>query len=90
MLRAAETLLQGCPSTLRWRRRSSSGFTQYAYAFVAFEADKLQAQDARAAQQLNERAARLYQRAHRHAIRALLLSPTPTDASAGFCCRAYR
>ena len=37
---------------------TAGGFTQYAYAFVAFEADRLDATDARAAEQLRHRAAR--------------------------------
>jgi hypothetical protein len=49
----------------------AGGFTQYAYAFVAFDADRLEASDARAAQRLRARAARLYWRAHRHAMAAL-------------------
>jgi predicted anti-sigma-YlaC factor YlaD len=49
----------------------ASGFTQYAYAFVSFEADQLQSKDAKAAQRMKERAARLYARAHGHAMTAL-------------------
>lgn len=49
----------------------AGGFTQYAYAFVACEADQLEASDARGAERLRQRAARLYERAHRHAMNAL-------------------
>jgi hypothetical protein len=49
----------------------SSGFTQYAYAFVSFEAERIEAKDAKAAHDLRERAARLYLRAQRHAMAAL-------------------
>ena len=52
----------------------AAGFTQYAYAFVAFEAEKTESVNAKAAFVLRERAARLYGRAHRHAMRALELS----------------
>lgn len=51
----------------------ASGFTQYAYAFVAFEAEKLEVTDVRAAARQRQRAARLYQRAQRHAMAALEL-----------------
>lgn len=49
----------------------AAGFTQYAFAFVAGDADRLEVTDARAAQRLRLRAARLYARAHRHAMAAL-------------------
>ncbi|MEI7785467.1 MAG: TRAP transporter TatT component family protein, partial [Betaproteobacteria bacterium] len=52
----------------------AAGLTQYAYAFVAFEAERLQASNPKAAHALNERARRLYRRAHRHAMAALALS----------------
>lgn len=70
-LKLSESLLREVPGHLKLASAVSSGFTQYAYAFVAFEADKLEAQDAVAAQKLRERAARLYARAHRHAMAAL-------------------
>ena len=49
----------------------AGGFTHYAYAFVAFEADRLDATDDPAAEQLRRRAARLYQRGRDHALTAL-------------------
>jgi predicted anti-sigma-YlaC factor YlaD len=72
VLKASELLLAQRPGHRGLAESVAAGFTQYAYAFVAFEADRRQAADARAAQQLNERAARLYARAHRHAMQALL------------------
>ena len=51
----------------------ASGFAQYAYAFVAFDAERLEATDVRAALRQRQRAARLYERAHRHAMAALEL-----------------
>lgn len=71
-LKAAESLLRQVPDHLKLAETVSAGFTQYAYAFVAFEGEKLETRDARAAQRLQQRAARLYRRAHRHAMTALL------------------
>lgn len=70
-LKLSESVLRQTPDHLRLAEAVAGGFTQYAYAFVAFEADKLDARDAKAAQQLRERAARLYLRAQRHAMAAL-------------------
>jgi predicted anti-sigma-YlaC factor YlaD len=70
-LKLSESLLAEQPGHLGLATSVASGFTQYAYAFVAFEAEKLENQDARAAQRGRERAARLYARAQRHAFAAL-------------------
>ena len=70
-LKLSEGLLREAPDNLALAEAVAAGFTQYAFAFVAFEAERLESQDARAAQVLNERASRLYQRAHRHAMLAL-------------------
>lgn len=70
-LKLSESVLRETPGHLPLAEAVAAGFTQYAYAFVAFEGEKLQASDARAAQALNERAARLYARAQRHALTAL-------------------
>jgi hypothetical protein len=70
-LKVSESLLRQTPGHLPLAESVASGFTQYAYAFVAFEAERLAPTDAKAAHQLNERARRLYWRAHRHAMAAL-------------------
>jgi len=70
-LKLSESLLADNPGHLGLATAVASGFTQYAYAFVAFEAEKLEGQDARAAQRGRERAVRLYARAQRHAFAAL-------------------
>ena len=70
-LKFSESLLQQTPGHIALAQAVASGFTQYAYAFVAFEAEKLETQDAKLAKRLRERAARLYWRAHQHARRAL-------------------
>lgn len=86
-LKLSESVLREIPSNVPLAGAVASGFTQYAYAFVQFDADRLDVKDARAAQKLRERAAKLYQRARRHAMTTLelhipgftkaLASPTP-------------
>lgn len=70
-LKLSESVLQQAPSHLKLAEAVAAGYAQYAYAFVSSDADRLEASDARAAQKLRERAARLYLRAHRHAMAAL-------------------
>lgn len=70
-LKLSESLLVQAPGHLALSEAVSAGFTQYAFAFVAFEAEKIESRDAKAAHALRERAARLYRRAHRHAMAAL-------------------
>ena len=70
-LKLSESVLRQTPEHAALAESVAAGFTQYAYAFVAFEADRLESTDARAARQLRERAARLYARAHHHAMAAL-------------------
>ena len=70
-LKLSESILREEPGNLRLAAAVAGGFTQYAYAFVAFEAERIESKDARAAQKMRERAARLYRRAHGHAMAAL-------------------
>ncbi len=70
-LKLSESLLAEDPGHLSLAEAVAGGLTQYAFAFVAFEADRLASRDARAAQRLRQRAARLYLRAQRHAMVAL-------------------
>jgi predicted anti-sigma-YlaC factor YlaD len=72
-LKLSESVLRQVPGHPALAESVASGFTQYAFAFVAFEAEKLQNTDSRAAQRQRQRAARLYERAHRHAMAALEL-----------------
>lgn len=88
-LKLSESVLRETPGNLGLATAVVSGFTQYAYAFVQFEAERVESKDAQAAQKLRERAARLYQRAQRHALTALeyqqlgfataLASPNPAN-----------
>lgn len=70
-LKLSESILRDTPGNLRLAEAVAGGFTQYAYAFVAFEGDRIESKDARAAQKLRQRAARLYARARGHAMTAL-------------------
>jgi hypothetical protein len=70
-LKLSESILREEPGNLRLAEAVAGGFTRYAYAFVAFEAERIESRDARAAQKMRERAARLYGRAHGHAMAAL-------------------
>jgi hypothetical protein len=70
-LKLSESVLQRTPGHLGLAAAVSGGFTQYAYAFVAFDAERLESTDARASLRQRERAARLYWRAQRHALTAL-------------------
>ncbi len=72
-LKLSESVLLKTPAHTALATSVSSGFTQYAYAFVAFEAEKLETQDVKAALQQRQRAARLYERAKQHGMRALTL-----------------
>ena len=73
-LKLSESILKETPQNSKLAESVAAGFTQYAYAFVAFDAEKLEPQDAKAAHNIRERAARLYLRAHQHAMRALEIS----------------
>lgn len=70
-LKLSEAVLRDLPDHAGLAAATAGGFTQYAYAFVAFEADRMDSRDARAAQRLRERAARLYRRGRDHALAAL-------------------
>jgi predicted anti-sigma-YlaC factor YlaD len=72
-LKLSESLLLEVPDNIKLSESVAAGFTQYAYAFVAFEAERIEGKDVQAAQVLRERAARLYLRAQRHAMTALEL-----------------
>lgn len=70
-LKLSESVLRNDPGHRPLAESVAAGFTQYAYAFVAFEADRIEGRDARAAERLRQRAALLYRRAQRHALAAL-------------------
>lgn len=70
-LKLSELVLRRDPGHAALAESVAAGFTQYAYAFVAFDAEQVEARDARAAERLRQRAAKLYERAQRHAMAAL-------------------
>lgn len=72
-LKLSESVLERTPAHTALATSVSSGFTQYAFAFVAFDAEKLETTDAKAALLQRQRAARLYERAKQHGLRALTL-----------------
>jgi predicted anti-sigma-YlaC factor YlaD len=70
-LKLMESLLEESPHHRGLLFATSSGFTQYAYAFVQQDADELEGRDVEAAQAMRIRARRLYLRARDYALRGL-------------------
>lgn len=70
-LKLIESLLAETPKHPGLLLAASSGFTQYAYAFVQEEADDIESRDLAAATALRVRARRLYLRARNYGIRGL-------------------
>jgi predicted anti-sigma-YlaC factor YlaD len=70
-LKLMESLLAESPEHEGLLFATSSGFTQYAYAFVQLEADELEDHDYKAAQAMHQRARRLYLRARNYGLRGL-------------------
>ena len=70
-LKLLESLLADNPRHRGLLNAASSGFTQYAYAFVQQDADELEAKDLSAAEALRTRARRLYLRAQKYGLRGL-------------------
>ena len=70
-LKLSESLLREVPDNAALSQAVATGFTQYAYAFVSFDADRIDNRDSKAAQRLRVRAANLYRRARDHALNAL-------------------
>lgn len=70
-LKLMESLLSESPRHKGLLFATSSGFTQYAYAFVQQDADELEAKDYAAAEAMRARAKRLYLRARNYGLRGL-------------------
>lgn len=70
-LKLMESLLSESPQHRGLLLSTSSGFTQYAFAFVQQDADELEATNFAAAQALRTRAKRLYLRARDYGLRGL-------------------
>lgn len=67
----SEAVLAQTPGHVALAEGLAARMTEYSYAFVALEADRLEAQDSAAAHRLRQRAAGLFQRAQGHAMAAL-------------------
>ena len=68
-LKLIEGLLKSSPQNAKLTEAVVSGFTKYAYAFIAFEADQLEQKDFKGAERLRDRASKMYARAYGHALR---------------------
>ena len=72
-LKLAESLLRSVPGHVALAQSVTSGLTQYAYAFLSNEADRLESHSLAQAQVLRERAARMFERAQKQGWVALTL-----------------
>ncbi len=70
-LKALESLIEAAPDNRELLLAASRGFTQYAYAFVQQDADRLEDHDLKASLVQGERARKLYRRARRYGLRGL-------------------
>lgn len=70
-LKLMESLLAESPKHQGLLFAASSGFTQYAYAFVQEEADEMEDKDLAAAMEMRVRAEQLYLRARNYGLRGL-------------------
>lgn len=70
-LKTIESLLEQSPNHTGLLLAASSGFTEYAYAFVQSDADFVEARDLGAATALRVRAQKLYRRAREYGLRGL-------------------
>ncbi len=70
-LKLIESLLAEVPDHPGLLLAATRGFTQYAYAFVAMEADEIEHQDVRRATTMRDRARRLFLRARDYGVRGL-------------------
>lgn len=73
VLKTVEALLIESPDDEGLLLQACSGFTQYAYAFVELDALAIEPDDYRRAQELRDRALRLYLRARDYGLRGLEL-----------------
>ena len=72
-LKTIEGLLETLPDHRGLLVAAASGFTQYAYAYVALPADEIETESPRAARVMRRRAHRLYLRGRDYGLRALEL-----------------
>jgi len=72
-LKLSESLLRSVPGHVALAQSVTSGLTQYAYAFLSSEADRLESHSLSQAQALRVRAARMFERAQKQGWAALSL-----------------
>jgi predicted anti-sigma-YlaC factor YlaD len=70
-LKTYESLLETLPNHVPLLRTACSGFTSYAYGFLAGDADAVRYTDRAAAKVIDERTLNMYMRAHGYCMRAL-------------------
>jgi predicted anti-sigma-YlaC factor YlaD len=70
-LKTYESLLETLPNHVPLLRATCSGFTSYAYGFLATDADAVRYTDRAAAKLIDDRALKMYMRAHGYCARAL-------------------
>jgi predicted anti-sigma-YlaC factor YlaD len=70
-LKTIESLIEASPKNEKLLLAACRGFTQYSYAFVQQDADRLEAKDVKAAQVEARRARKLYARARAYGLRGL-------------------
>jgi hypothetical protein len=70
-LKTYESLLETLPKHVPLLTATCSGFTSYAYGFIATDADQIRARDRASAKAMDERALKMYLRAHGYCMRAL-------------------
>lgn len=80
-LKLIESLLTESPEHKGMLSAATSGFTQYAYAFVQQDADEMEAKDLAASRQLGARAKRLFVRARNYGVRGLAVKRAGFEAA---------
>ena len=73
-LKLSESLLRAAPGHVALAETVTSGLTQYAYAFLVNEADRIESTQLQQAQVLRERASRMYARARQQGWATLVLN----------------
>ena len=72
-IKLSEAMLRAVPDNIALAESTTATLTQYAYAFVATQAEQVEAQNSKQAFALRTRAAKLYTRAKSHGLKALEL-----------------
>src|SRR6184192_2520700 len=80
-LKLVESLLAESPRHKGLLQAASSGFTQYAYAFVQEDAEELEPNDFEASEEMKARARKLYLRARNYGLRGLVVAHPRFDAA---------